>query len=209
MTRSDSFCLSLFFVLCFILVSCGGSKVMLPPKINLKSYDTIGLVAFSTNTKGNLAQFATQRFVESLQSAQAGVRILELGDEEKVLQSVQENEFTLKTITAVGKLYEVDALFIGQLNVSDIKPDVDLSTVLKTLSADAEVEATLTTRLYETRDAATIWTDSSRRRETIAHVTLATGGVGDFNASDPEAAYGRLVDGLVLDVTRDFRVRYE
>ena len=209
MTQTNRFTFSTACGLILVLLSCSSSKVMVPPKINLQSYNKIGLIEFSINTKGNLAQFASQTFMQSLQSDQTGVRILELGDEEHVLQSVQQSEFTLQTIVAIGQLYKIDALFIGQLDVSDIKPDVELSTLLKTMSAGADVEASLTTRLYETQDAATIWTDSSRRRETIAHVTLISNGIGEFDASDPETAYGRLVNGLVRDVTRDFRVRYK
>ena len=146
--------------------------------------------------------------MESLQAAQSGVRVLELGTRDKVLQTIQRDELNIESIIAICSLHKIDALLVGHLNVSDIKPDVELSTVLKTMSAEAEVEASLAGRLYEAGDAATIWTDSSRRRETIAHVTLATGGIGAFDASDPEEAYGRLVDGLIRDITGDFRVSY-
>ncbi len=64
-----------------ILIGCA-PKVMVLPRIDLKVYDNVGIVEFSSNAEGNLDQFATQKFLEAIQSSQPGVRILELGNKE-------------------------------------------------------------------------------------------------------------------------------
>lgn len=67
------------------VTSCGGKKVMVPPRVDLQEFPVIALVEFSTNAEGNLDEFASQRFVETLQSSQPGVRVLELGQRDSVL----------------------------------------------------------------------------------------------------------------------------
>jgi hypothetical protein len=77
------------------------------------------------------------------------------------------------------------------------------------MSAQADVEASLSTRLLETESGATLWTNSAQTRETVAHVQVIPHGPADFGARDPEDAYGRLVQVLVQDITADLHVRYE
>src|SRR6266540_2902797 len=63
---------------------CGGShrpprqRVLLPPSLNLVPYHNVGLFLFSVeNAKGNLHQFATQRFEEYVLAAQSGIEVRE------------------------------------------------------------------------------------------------------------------------------------
>lgn len=125
-----------------------------------------------------------------------------------VLRSVHGNALDLKTVKAVGKKYQVDAVFTGALDVTKVKPNVRLSSLLTSMSAEAHVEATLTARLLETRSGATLWTDSANAYETVAHVRIASNSSATFKAQDPEDAYGRLVSNLVYGITRDFRSTY-
>ena len=82
-------------VICYLVVlmifGCGGShrpprqRVLLPPTLNLAPHRNIGLFVFSVeNAKGNLHEFATQRFEEYVLAAQARrvdqARILTGGD---------------------------------------------------------------------------------------------------------------------------------
>ncbi|MFQ5511981.1 MAG: hypothetical protein ACE5EO_09045 [Candidatus Krumholzibacteriia bacterium] len=192
-----------------LAVVAGCAKtVMVPPRVDLDAYRTIGFVAFSSNSEGNLAEFAGQKFLETLQSSQAGVRVLELGPKAHVLASVRGERFDHETIRAIGERYHVEALIVGHLEVTDVKPTVDLSAILATMSVSADVEASLTTRLYETDSGATAWTNSVRGKKNVAHVGITPRGPVRFGADDPEDAYGKLVNGLVYANTRDFRVRF-
>ena len=191
-----------------ILIGCA-PKVMVLPRIDLKVYDNVGIVEFSSNAEGNLDQFATQKFLEAIQSSQPGVRILELGNKDGVLEAVQRNQLDFEAIVEIGKKYDVAALITGHLDVTDVKPKVQLSTLLRSMSVEADVEASLTARLFETKDGATLWTDSARSKQTIAHVRMVSNGPAYFDASDPEKAYGKLVHALVKEVSKDLRVRYE
>ena len=190
-----------------IIVGCA-PKVMVPPRIDLKVYDNIGMIEFSSNAKGNLHQFVSQEFLQTIQSSQPGVRILELGNKERVLKRVRRDRLDLEAIQALGKKYDVDAIITGHLDVTKVKPKVRLSASLKSMSVQAEVEASLRARLFESEDGATLWTSSARGRETVGHVTVVSGGPAHFDASDPENAYGKLVQGLVREITKDFQVRY-
>ena len=101
----------------------------------------------------------------------------------------------------------MDALIFGRLDASDIKPRVDLATIISTLSVGAEVNALLTARLVDTRDGTTLWTDSARDRQAVAEVSVVKGGGIFFDARDPEQAYGSLIRALVRRATRDFQWR--
>lgn len=74
-----------------VLSGCA-SKVLMPPKISLTTYNKIGMIQFSSNAEGTLQEFASQKFLQALQSSQPGVRILELGEENKVLHTIQHDK---------------------------------------------------------------------------------------------------------------------
>jgi len=190
-----------------LLLGCG-PKVMVPPSIDLKVYENVGMIEFSSNAEGKLPQFVTLKFLEMIQSSQPGLRVLELGTKERVLKSVQRSQLDLKAIQDIGKHYNVDVIITGHLDITDVKPKVHLSTFIKSMQVQADVEASLNARLFETSNGATLWTGSSQGKETVAHVSLVANGPAHFDARDPENAYGKLVKGLVKKVTRDLRVRY-
>ena len=193
-----------------MLVSCSHTeKVLLPPKIELKAYRNIGVIEFSTNAENNLRQYVTQNFIQNVQSAQPGTRILELGNEELVLKSIRRQELDLKTIKSIGDEYNVDALILGHLQVSEIKPNVKIFSVSQAVRAQVYVEAALQTRILETSSGATLWTQANSEKTSVAKLNLATEGHFNFSASDPKEKYGKLVPKLVYANTSDFRSRYE
>lgn len=193
-----------------LAVSSGcASKVLMPPKINLATYNTIGMVQFSSNVEGNLQPFASQKFLQAIQSSQPGVRVLELGDEDKVLRTIQHERLDPSAIRAMGTKYGVDAVIFGRVEISNVKPKVELSRMLTSMSAQADVDAVLSARLLETDSGATLWTNSVQGRQTVGHVSFVSNGDIHFGARDPESAYGRLVEWLVVRATRDFRPYYE
>jgi hypothetical protein len=193
-----------------VLLSLACAKrtvVEVPPRVSLYSFDVIGVVQFESESKGTLASFATQRFIEELQESQPGVRVLELGSVDALMRTLDRDDLNYNTVRVIGEHFGVGAVIAGTLDVQDVKPRVDLQQTITTGSISADVKAALTTRLMETTRGATVWTRSTRTTATVAQVGVSGRGV-KFDAKDPEQAYGAMVDALVTDLTQDFRVSY-
>jgi hypothetical protein len=193
-----------------LLTACSSTKtvqVAVPPRVDLSRYQTIGLVAFKSNANQDLERLSTQKFLEEVQAAQPGTRVVELGSEEELLASVGGRNWDAKTLRAVGEQHGVDAVVTGRLDMEKAKQKVQLSTMLKNLSASKEVNVALSTRLVETGTGATMWTDSARVTTDVAHVSLGAKG-GSVGSRDPESVYGAMVNGLVCEVTQDFHETY-
>jgi hypothetical protein len=184
-------------------------KVLIPPKMDLRPYGTVGIIEFSVNAENDLKQSTTQEYIQTVQSAQPGVRILELGGKERVLKKVGKSELDPEAVKAIGSAYHVDVLVYGQLSVSDPKPNLSLSSTWESLQAGADIEAFLMTKLWETGSGATLWTKSSRTRESVASFAADTSGNINIEASDPKDSYTNLVSNLVYANTMDLRSSYE
>jgi hypothetical protein len=127
-----------------ILPGCA-SKVMVPPRVDLGVYHTLGIIVFTSNATGSFAGYATQEFMEAVQAAQPGVRILELGDEPRVLGAVGHDQVNFEAMRAIGEKWGVDAVFAGHLELTDVKPNLKLTTLVKSMSLKAEIEASEST----------------------------------------------------------------
>ncbi|MGD2097814.1 MAG: hypothetical protein PVG35_09550 [Desulfobacterales bacterium] len=197
-------------ILLAVLVACAHTeKVLIPPKVDLKTYPSIGVVEFSTNAEDTLKPYVTQNFIENIQSAQPGTRILELGDADHLLRSLGHRQLNPETIQSIGETYKVDAIILGHLQVSTIKPKINVYTAAKSLSAKAYIEADLKTRILETDSGATCWTRFTSGKTQVARIQLMEGGPYNIGISDPKEKYGKLVPKLVYANTMDFRSRYE
>jgi len=187
------------------LSGCGGTRTLMPPRIDLQTFRRIGIVEFSSNTKDHLQTLASQDFIQSVQESQPGVPMLELGKENRVLAAIGRDKVDSEAIQAIGKKFDVDAVIIGTLQVGEAKPKVDVKDVFSSLDLQADVEASLTTKLMETTGGATVWTRSARSKETLANAGVSRSGDIYLGASDPETTYGSLIENLVDHVTQDFR----
>jgi hypothetical protein len=189
-----------------VLVTGCSKYVWAPPRLDLQPLTPVGLLEFTMeDAQGTLHQVATQQFAEAAFAGQDGIEILELGDVESVLTAVGEPEMGPRAAQRIGTEYEVPAVFVGQLVVSDIKP----RGVLPPFGGphvEATVSVELTVRLLSTRTGGTLWSRSARATETVGEVGLV-GGRPYFGAEDPNEAYGRLVEHLVGVVTIDLRPR--
>jgi hypothetical protein len=182
--------------------------VEVPPRIDLHSYEVIGVVQFESDAEGNLPAFATQRFIESIQQSQPGVHVLELGSARELKGKLGLDRLDYAAMQSIKERFGVDAVIVGDMDVSDVRPKVDLQNIISAMNVSAEVDASLATRLFETTRGATVWTRSTKRTDTVAHVGMNNGGSIRFDAKDPDDAYGALVDAMIYDITRDFRVTY-
>jgi hypothetical protein len=185
-----------------------GPKILLPPRVDLRPYGTLGMIELSSNAKGNLAQYTSQKILHSLQEAQPGTAVVELGTLQKALGSVGYSELDVEAIKAIGSKYGVGGIITGNLEVEKVKPSIDIASTLKNMSVSAYVEAMLLARLVETKSGATVWSNSAQARENVASVSLL-GGDTYFNAKDPDKAYGQLVRHLVGYICNDFWSHYK
>jgi len=200
--------LTLAFVATLLAIGCAKRAVVeVPPRVDLHSFETIGIVQFASDAKGNLPAFATQRFIEAMQESQPGVRVLELGRGADLEHPIRSGSVDPAAIRAIGEKYGVDAVVVGDLVVKDVRPNIDVYNIVKSMSVSADVDAALTARLLETNRGATVWTRSTSSTRTVAQVGVG-GGQVIFDARDPQHAYGELVDCLITDITDDFRVSY-
>lgn len=204
--------LMLSVVVLFLSVGCGGGtrtvRVAVPPRVDLRPYPMVGLVTFASNAKGDLDRLAAQKFLQALQDAQPGTSVIELGSEQQVLASVNGRTWDPATLRAIKATHGVDVLVMGRLDVEKAKPEFQLSTIMKQLSVRQDVNASLNTKLVETATGATRWTDAAALTANVANARFNDRGQGHFGATDPEAAYGEMLNGLVWHVTDDFRTHY-
>lgn len=195
-------------LLSILVIGCA-PKVMVPPKISLKKYEMIGLIDISTNTEDNLGEYITQIFMESITEDQPEIKIIELGTEEEILKEIGSNKLTSGTIAAIGNKYNLNSLFIGYLQIDNVKPEINVDYSFTSGRIRAKVDATFYVKLYETKTGATIWTESAKDGRTVADINMVSGGWFQFDAQDPEKAYGELAKDLVESVTEDFRVSWK
>ena len=128
-------------VMALAILSGCTTKVLVPPRMPLRDYGTVGIIIFSSNSTGNLAEHATRKFMEAVQAAQPGVRILELGGEQRVLRAVEYDGLDFEAMRAIGEKWNVDAVFAGHLEVTDVNPNLDFTRLAKSMSLQADVEA--------------------------------------------------------------------
>lgn len=189
-------------VICFLILlaafGCGGSRrparqrVLLPPTLNLVPHKNIGLFVFSVeNAKGNLHEFATQRFEEYVLAAQSGIEMREFtkADSSRVFSS--------------GDSSGVPVAFFGHLKISNVKPSGGLTAGLAPVM-QATVTVDLSVWLVNTRTGGVMWRRSSQSTEKVGGLSFI-GGTPSFSAKDPNDAYGRLINQLVYNVTYDVR----
>ena len=181
------------------IVGCGGGhrpvrqRVLLPPTLNLVPYHNIGLFTFSVeNAKGNLHQFATQRFEEYVLAAQSGIEMREFtsADSSRVFASTSDSSGT-------------PVAFFGHLKISNVKPHGGLTSGLVPV-VRATVTVDLSVWLMNTRTGGVMWRRSSSSTEEVGGLSFI-GGTPAFSARDPNDAYGHLINQLVYNVTYDVR----
>jgi hypothetical protein len=184
-------------------------RVWVPPRVDLKPYEIIGLVQFSSTTKGGLAALATRRFADAARRDQNMVRMVEVGSQKEALASVGQTRWNPESCRAIGLKYGARTFFYGTLTLSRVRPTVQLSALLNSGQVTAQVDATLDVQMIESETGASIWSSAASASRTIGQVSVFGGKEYSFDADDPERAYGDLVDSLVGQVARDFQGRWQ
>ena len=97
------------------------------------------------------------------------------------------------------------AFFVGEIQVTKVKPQVDLAAPLsKTLFARATFDMTVTVRLISTANGATLWTDSVIRQGTVGAVGMEDG-VPVFQVRNKSTALDDHPQGDHVPADLDFR----
>mgnify|MGYP000101641619 FL=1 len=197
-----------FVILLALVVQWGCSRTILvpvPPRMDLKSYGTLGIIEFASNSDPAISNYATQQFQEHVQGAYPGTPILELGNREAVLAAVGATQFDADAIAKIGKKYGVTAVFLGDIVYSEPKTDIRV-TDIKRLEGGVrtEIRGDMSTKLMETQSGASVWSSSAWAKRQIGSVSLSTkrgvsATVGDSNPRKD------MVPALILHLTQDFR----
>jgi hypothetical protein len=188
---------------------CAHSVVVeVPPKIDLRSYQTIGIVEFASNSGKNLDRIATQKFMGFIQEAQPQVRFLELGPEAQLLHKFGRDSLDIEVIKEIGETYGVSSVFTGSFEISDMKPKVSIGTNLSSLRASAVVNISMISKHWDTGSGATIWSSSRQRQWKVAGIDSNSNDIS-FSMNHSEDQYGRCLEELAFAVTDTFRPHYE
>ena len=191
-------------VIVLLTAACSSNRVLMPPRMNLHALGTIGLLDFTPMTGDGSNLRATREFLSSMHAAQAGVPVLELGDQAQVLHALGRHVLDPDSIRAIGKKHRVDTLVVGVLDAQRIEPSVYLGRSADSLFAGASLEGALTVKMVDTRSGATVWSAAVSGREPLGNVKLAGGDLAGVTASDPNATAAHLVRQLVNAATSDF-----
>jgi hypothetical protein len=178
--------------------------VQVPPRVDLTAWPVIGVVEFGGSGRPEYGPLATKYFVEMLHAAQPGARILELGSAAKVLAEVRHHELDFEAVRALGKRYAVDAVFTGELVISEMKPHVTVGQLWDSVHAGASVQGALNARLFETASGASLWSHVSDASAPVGSFSMAKGTLPTVGAVDPNDAYAAMVRQLVVGQSYDF-----
>lgn len=188
------------------LCGCSSTVVVpVPPRMDLKSYGTLGIIEFSSNAGAGVNAQATRRFQEQIQAAQPGIPFIELGTREAVLAAVSSSKLDAEALRKIGAKHGVAAVFVGEIVYSEPKAEIRLKdlTALEG-GVRAEMRGDISSRLVETRTGASVWSSSAWARRQIGRLNVSAerGVSGAMSKSDPRE---EMVPALVYQLTHDFR----
>jgi hypothetical protein len=179
--------------------------VSVPPRMDLKSYGTLGIVEFGSNSDGAINARATRQFQEQIQAAQPGTPFIELGNREAVLAAVGGRQLDVDALRRIGEKYGVAAIFLGDIAYSEPRTDVKLTDLTKLEGGmRTEIRGDISSRLVETRTGASVWSNSAWARRQIGRLSVSAehGVSGGVSKSNPRE---EMVPALVYQLTHDFR----
>lgn len=175
------------------------------PIVDLTEYGRIGFIDVSCSAEGEIARLASQKLIQKiLEIDRDKITVIELGSEEEILRALGRERIDPETIQMIGKKYNIGVIVSSHLNISEVRPHLDISLIKESFGVKADVDASLIVKLLETEGGGTLWTDSVEDTESIASVSIGSGGLFLFDAGTPEKAYGDLVKSLVRKISSHF-----
>ena len=186
---------------------CSSNTVLVtvPPRVDLKTYSTVGIVDFSSNADRGVGARASRQFQEQVQAAQPGTRFIELGDRDALLAEIGGRQLDATALKKIGQKYGVAAVFLGDVVYSEPRMDVKLSDITKLEGGvRAEMRGEIYSRLLETGTGASVWSSSAWARRQLGSFSVSAdqGVSGGMSKSNPRE---EMVPTLVYQLTHDFR----
>src|SRR5258708_5560377 len=189
-----------------LLAGCSRTVLVpVPPRVDLSTYRTVGIVEFASNSERAINAHATRQFQEQIQAAQPGTRFIELGNREAVLAAVGGKQLDVDAFRRIGEKYGVAAIFLGDIAYSEPRTDVKITDLTKLEGGvRTDIEADISSRLVEARTGASVWSSSAwaRRQVGSLSVTAEQGVSAGMSKSNPR---DEMVPTLVYQLTHDFR----
>jgi len=189
-----------------VLWGCSHTVVVpVPPRMELQSYGTLGIVEFTSNSDPAINSQTTREFQARIHAAQPGTRIVELGTRDEVLAAVGGRQLDAVALRRIGERYGVDAIFVGSIAYSQPKTDIKITDSTKLEGGvRVEVRGDISGKLVETRTGANVWSSSAWARRPVGQVNVSVeqGVTGAMRRSDPRE---EMVPTLVYHLTEDFR----
>lgn len=189
-----------------MLWACSHTVVVtVPPRMELQSFGTLGIVEFTSNSDPAVNNQTTREFQAHIHAAQPGTRILELGSREEMLAAVGSRQLDASALRRIGEKYGVDAIFIGNIAYSQPKTEVRVTDATKLEGGvRIEVRGDISGRLVETRTGANVWSSSAWARRPLGRLSVSAdqGVSSSMRRSDPRE---EMVPTLVYHLTQDFR----
>lgn len=180
------------------------ATVEYPPLVELRSLETVGILKFEV-AEGDqeIGEDATHRFIATVQRAQPGTRVLELGTKREVLAKVGARALDPAALQAIGKMSGVDAVLSGSVEVKSPRPGVNIAG-LTAVRTTVKVDASMKAALHETGQGAMLWTNGASGTWNLGGFTASGRGVGGGMA-DPVRKHAEIMAELVRLTTEDFR----
>jgi len=180
--------------------------VLIPPKLDLARYPTIGIVEFDATGPADLGALATREFVSALHDAQPGTPVLELGSASRAFGPAAAATPDPEAIRALAARTQIDAIVLGAIAERRAKPRVALDA--GGLAASAHLLGTLDVRVLDARTGATVWSSAVRSEVPVAALGVTRVGVPRVDATPVEEARVALVQDLVDEACFDLRPRW-
>ena len=190
-----------------LLAACGPRTVLVtvPPRVDLASYGTLGVVQFDSNAGPAVEARATRDFQAHLHGAQPGTRLVDMGSREKVLAAAGAREFDRDALKSIGATFGVDAVFLCEVTYSDPKTRVKITDLTRLAgSASTMIRGDMACKLVETRSGASVWSSGAWATRQIGRVSVSPerGVVAKGDTEDPRAA---MLAAMLGHLTDDFR----
>jgi hypothetical protein len=191
----------------FLLVGCAKPrppKTLVPPRIDLARFGTLGMLEFTGPGGDGLGVLASREFLASMQRGQPGTPVVELGNQKRVLATLSRDALDVDAIRAIGEKYGVDALVVGAVQAEKVQPNLAFDSAARWMTAAAEIESGLDAKIVDTHSGATLWSTATRARAELGRVDIDGSGISSTGGDRPDDARLRLVRELVDDATDDF-----
>jgi nucleotide-binding universal stress UspA family protein len=103
----------LILIIIMPLIAGCSLMTMFKPELAIDKYHRVGVVNFTADSRGNLDELVSEEFLKEIRKASKKAVIIELGDKNKVLESVKEKELSASAINAIAVKNDLDAIIIG------------------------------------------------------------------------------------------------